>query len=56
MYRLLRALFEFRNNRDGWAWKNPWVMAAALLVPVSVVLPLARARVSTRRSRNFYSN
>ncbi len=59
MYRLLRALFESRNKRDGWAWRNPWLLAAALLVPVSVVLPLgllARARVSTRRSRNFYSD
>lgn len=59
MYRLLRALFDSRTNRDGWAWKNPWLLAAALLVPVGVVLPLgrlARARVSTRRSRNFYSN
>jgi len=56
MYRLLRALFESRKNRDGWAWRNPWLLAAALLVPVGVVLPLgrlARARVSTRRSRNF---
>jgi len=38
---------------------NPWLLAAALLLPVGVVLPLgrlARARVSTRRSRNFYSN
>ncbi len=59
MYRLLRALFDSRTNRDGWAWMNPWLLAAALLLPVGVVLPLgrlARARVSTRRSRNFYSN
>lgn len=56
MYRLVKALFELRNTRNGWAWNNPWVLAATLLVPVSVVLPLARARVGTRRSRNFYSN
>lgn len=55
MRRLEKALSRFRMSKDNWAW----MLAAALLVPVGVVLPLgrlARARVSTRRSRNFYSN
>ncbi len=60
MRRLKKALSAFRLPRDSWAWgTNPWILSAALLLPVGRVLPLgrlARARVSTRRSRNFYSS
>jgi hypothetical protein len=50
MKRLLKALLDFRNSRDSWAWRaHPWLLAALLLVPVGAVLPWAGARVNPRR-------
>ncbi|HET8577727.1 MAG TPA: hypothetical protein VFO18_11550 [Methylomirabilota bacterium] len=53
MKRLLKAFLDFRKSRDSWAWRgHPWLLAALLLVPTSAALPLARARVNSRRRPN----
>ncbi len=60
MKRARKALSELLERRDNWTSAgNLWLLAAAVVLPFGLVLPLGRlawTRVTTRRSRNFYSN
>ena len=60
MKRTKKTLSDLLERRDNWkSAGNLWLLATAVVVPFGLVLPLGRlawARVTTRRSRNFYSN
>lgn len=55
-----KALSDLLERRENWASTGTlWLLAAALVLPFGLALPLGRlalARVTNRRSRNFYSN
>ena len=60
MKRAKEVLTDLLARRDNWtSGCNLWLLAAAVVLPFGLVLPLGRlawARVASRRSRSFYSN
>ncbi len=60
MKRAKKVFSDLLERRDNWASTgNLWLLAAALVLPFGLMLPLGRlawARVTSRRNRNFYSN